>query len=446
MGAVVVIFCLVTGMSSGCAGAPPPPTLPSGQPVTAMGVMGQNQHDDGGASSAVGDAGSSTTVDVSSLGTGSSDDEYVRGYANSEGISVADARVRISQEAEINQALVEAGIAPDSATVDSWIEATADGVVLHVRTSVVVRVPSLSDAMNADGISVVIDAVPAFVAARTAIASSKAKELISRIPGLMGFYVDDATGDLVLDVYDAAEHTGSERTTWMNDMSGIAAAITGLASVTDPLASPVTADATVNGGVAWYPTAYLCTAGFAGTYTSGATTYQGFFTAAHCGSTVKYLYQTAADYTKPSNTGTVKSVMWNANGDIEFVALASGDTMAKAFFGVSDSTPTAQGAISNPAVGTKICHRGVNTGYQCGTIQTTSYTPTYTNACNAPNTATVICNAVFGKVGYNRAEYDSGGPVFYGTQPVGIHIAGQDSPQFGVYSKLTTLPNGTKLM
>jgi hypothetical protein len=44
---------------------------------------------------------------------------------------------------------------------------------------------------------------------------------------------------------------------------------------------------------------------------------------------------------------------------------------------------------SSTAAGDQVCHRGTTTGYSCGYVQLTNYTPTYAGACG-----TVACSAV----------------------------------------------------
>jgi len=362
-----------------------------------------------------------------------SDEVFVAAYAAGAGISLAAARQQIPQEDAMNNATAAAGIAPDSDSVDVWIERRVDGLVLHVRTDRVVEAEAITNAAQRAGVPLVIDRSPALVMKRTAQVSQFSSQLVEAIPGLQEYYIDVATGQLMLDVYDEGNKTA------VMAASQSATRITGLPSVATQIDSPVRQQSTVNGGVALTE----CTAGFTGTYTSGSTTYQGFFTAAHCdqlGMTYYYgAYQTGTHTTATFKTGTE-----SANADIAFYAVASGDTVSNQFYGQSTTVPTTQGSIVVPNVGSNICHQGYATGYACGTLASLTVALPNVWSCGGH-----VCNQVYGKVGYISKKGDSGGPVWYGTNGlIGIHSSG-DTSDFttytGFFSQLKYRPAGTNL-
>ncbi len=103
------------------------------------------------------------------------------------------------------------------------------------------------------------------------------------------------------------------------------------------------------------------------------------------------------------------------------------------------------GTPANAIVGHYICHRGKTTGYSCGYVVSTTFAPTWSNACNG-----AACSAVFTRVDsstFANQPGDSGGPWFNGGVPVGIHKGGLygDYAAWSVYtpiSKLSTLSIG----
>ncbi|MDR1185910.1 MAG: S1 family peptidase [Bifidobacteriaceae bacterium] len=382
---------------------------------------------------------------ASDLGTGGTlaappDHAIVAAYAESAGVSRATAWVRMTQEEAIAEALVGSGLESSNDRADVWLSEDQDGLTLHIRSIEPDAISILRSAGRAAGLPVITESRPAVVADRTDIAASKAARLTATIPGLAGFYIDTETGKLVVDVSDP-ERSSETRVEAALDPAALAEEITGLAAVVNRVGSPAGDTATVNGAVALAN----CTAGFTGTYKSGSTTYQGFFTAAHCGTTVSYFYNTGG--TGTSKAATYKTRKWNASGDIAFHAVASGDSTTNKFFGSSATSATTQSSdVHSAATGATVCRRGKTNGYTCGKVQTLGYTPTWSNACNG-----VACGAAFVKTNQTTKGGDSGAPVWAGTgNPVGIHKGGSEGGlfgigQFSVYSTMGQRPAGTEL-
>ncbi|MDR0592908.1 MAG: S1 family peptidase [Bifidobacteriaceae bacterium] len=368
------------------------------------------------------------------------DEEMVLGYAESAGVSADTARVRMAQEGMIVRALAASELEANDAKADVWIAEDGGELALHVRSVDPTSVTFLRDAARDAAMPLVTEAHTPVVAARTAVASKKAAELSAQIPGLNGFFIDVATGNLVLDVVGTAKITGSKTGGRAYDPAGLAEQITGLAAVAN-VVGPAGDTAAVNGGVALAN----CTVGFTATYKSGSTTYQGFLTAAHCQTGLTYFYNTAG--TGSSKAAIYKTRRWDSGSDIAFHAVASGDTVTNKFFGASSTTTTTQSNIPSTAlVGACVCKRGKASGYTCGSVQSIAYTPTWDNACNGQ-----ACSAVFTKNAQPRQGGDSGAPVWVsGTgNPVGIHKGGSSGVlgigAYSVYSILGLRPSGTSL-
>jgi hypothetical protein len=359
------------------------------------------------------------------------DQELVAAYASTKGISRAAAVGGIAQEELINDVLGQLAEEYGESTYDVWLDDKSGDLVLHARTVDPLVLAVLSEIAVSAEVPLAVDADTAVVASRTEVASNFAEELGAVTPELAGFYVDPVDGALVLDI-------ASTDTALVSGSVSLAASITGLGTRAN-MVGPAGDHATVNGG----STMVGCTMGFTATYNNGSTTYQGFLTAAHCGTSERYYYNTAG-------TGTLKSAIyrtrtWNAYGDIAFHSVASSDWPAASYFGSSALSPTIQGGVTTAAAGTTVCRRGKEIGLDCGKVSSTSYTPTWSGACNG-----YTCKPVFVRTPQKGIDGDSGGPVWSGTsRPVGIHKGGSEGVlgigQYSVYSKLSYRPGGVTL-
>lgn len=349
-------------------------------------------------------------------------------YAESVGIPVGDAADRIKQEDAISDSVDNVTSDYGSAAFDSWLDNGAQGIVLHIRTLNDNIAQVLTANARRAGVRVEWDESPALVVRRTAEVAARLGPVDQTASGLMGYYIEVADGSLVLDV----ESQGEAAELLLKAASDYTPRVNEVGKAGD--------SANVNGG----STMTNCTMGFMATYTSGSTTYQGFITAAHCGKSVQYYYNTAG-------TGTLKSATYRtqnygANADIAFHSVASGDLAGYGFYGSSSSSPTIQGDPSTVAVGSTVCRRGKAIGYDCGPVESITYTPTWDNAC--PNTT---CNPVFVRTTQTTHGGDSGGPVWKGSAaPVGIHKGGSAGGiggigQYSVYSKIGYRPSGVAI-
>lgn len=94
---------------------------------------------------------------------------------------------------------------------------------------------------------------------------------------------------------------------------------------------------------------------------------------------------------------------------------------------------------ASPVTGNLVYAYGKATDYTYGQITSTSYKPTWSDACS-----TSACNSTFVSVDAPQAGGDSGGPWYNQTnRPVGVHKGGSSS--FSVYSKLADIPTGTQI-
>lgn len=179
-----------------------------------------------------------------------------------------------------------------------------------------------------------------------------------------------------------------------------------------------------------------CTVGFSIYWTSTGS--RGVASAAHCGEPAGdqgQLYSLTWNGTPTYQLRWV-SEQYDQSGDVEVLTMAS-HTPQPNFFGQSAVTPTATTGTGTAYQGQYLCHRGKTSGYNCGTVVTTSYAPS-SSLC--PGGA---CAAVFVRVqGINLLCQggDSGGPWFISGAAYGIHKGGSD-PRTCFFTPIARLAN-----
>lgn len=223
-------------------------------------------------------------------------------------------------------------------------------------------------------------------------------------PGLGGTDADVRTGDIVLYV-----HATGEAATAARGKGAELAKQVGHPVRVELLAAPLR-DLDVRGGANLTD----CTTGFVVANTAGT---RGFVTAGHCPDTESY---SGFDGTNTSTTfvsevrDADKDMQWHTTPVAEVPEFyADLTTSARVLTGRRLRTST--------AAGNAVCHRGLTSGYSCGTVSSITYQPTYAGAC--PTT----CNAVWISVtGPNLAcsGGDSGGAWFNGQTAFGLMKAG----------------------
>ncbi len=81
------------------------------------------------------------------------------------------------------------------------------------------------------------------------------------------------------------------------------------------------------------------------------------------------------------------------------------------------------------------------TGYQCGSVTSITYAPTWSGACPG-----VTCQPVWVRINAYQLPGDSGGPWFIGgNSAVGIHKGGATDGSWAVYAKMAYIPGTTGL-
>lgn len=187
-----------------------------------------------------------------------------------------------------------------------------------------------------------------------------------------------------------------------------------------------------------------CTSGFTVKNSSGVT---AMTTASHC--------EGMNTYYNPNGTTiglTFVTEVRDADQDVEIHT--SGYVERAEFYADSATTArvlTGRRLRSSTSAGNQVCHRGTATGYSCGYVQLTNFTPTYAGACGS-----VACAAVWvlvdGDATTKCYNGDSGGPVFASQTAFGLLKGGDTSGtgagqcNYFIYMSTDFLPSGWSLL
>ncbi|HEX8210308.1 MAG TPA: hypothetical protein VF584_08970 [Longimicrobium sp.] len=228
------------------------------------------------------------------------------------------------------------------------------------------------------------------------------------LPRLMGTDHDVRTGEIVLTVHATGAAADAARST-AAALAREAGHPVRVSFIDTPLQNQHT-----RGGASLS----TCTAGFV-VANSGGT--RGVTTSAHCGST-----QTYFEFGGTSYAATFVAERFDADEDVQWHTTTH-DEYPEFYADLTTSARVLTGRRlrSSTAAGNTTCHRGMTTGYSCGSVQSTTYQPTYAGACNG-----FTCTATYITVtgaGLACAGGDSGGPWFNGQTAFGIHKAGASS-------------------
>ncbi|HFS0487151.1 TPA: S1 family peptidase [Pseudomonas aeruginosa] len=249
----------------------------------------------------------------------------------------------------------------------------------------------------------------------TALKTATQGDVASIIPGSHGGYVDERTGDLVIEVMPDADGEKAAVAASRSKAQQVLGVPVRIEEAEAAEAQAVFGSGTLGEG---------CTTGF--TVNHAASGLQGVLTAGHCQSASGIDTYTGID----GATATLGQQGWvqNANADLLWYTGTTGETFGPWFYADAWRQTTGRRTQGATTVGASFCHYGKNSGYSCGTIHTVYANPG--SICGAPNYNSP-CNASFVRVGGTNlrcVEGDSGGPWFTaGTLAAGIHFAGVPS-------------------
>lgn len=268
--------------------------------------------------------------------------------------------------------------------------------------------------------------------------------------GLQGVYIDKSSGEIVLDVKEssdaqraAAEEVASSVVASDAEWAASARKVESSFARVEASGEEAGDAAIMRGGNRVTGGGGICTAGFTAQTGTTSISNRGYWTAAHCGTSLSW-------YANPGGSGSTygssySSAAYNSSADIAYFTInPSTHSTYTTFYGDSLSTPRQNPqSISLALVGSYLCHRGITTGYRCGEVTSNEYAPTWSNACNG-----MTCQARFVRVAADQAGGDSGGPWLWtngtGTnRAYGIHKGGAST--WSVFSKLSYAPASTRL-
>ena len=161
-------------------------------------------------------------------------------------------------------------------------------------------------------------------------------------------------------------------------------------------------------------------------------TSKGPLTAAHCPIPADY-YDMYDGTAYDQLTGPSTAMRDDASHDVRWL---NASAWAVPQFYADTSTPrtlTGRRTQTNTAVGSTVCHYGAATGYSCGSVESTAYTPTKPVTTTNPDPYycgplnNITCSNTWVQVGGSSIKCndgDSGGPWFSSTIAFGVHAGG----------------------
>lgn len=259
-------------------------------------------------------------------------------------------------------------------------------------------------------------------------------QLGERVKGLQGGYVDERTGEIVIEVVHDGKNTG------LAEIQRTAEGIFGVPSRLVELAEPTVQQAVFGGGLldyAWAGSNWICTGGFIVRQPPPATL-TGTLTAGHCQATGGIYSYTGHDAATHSLTNA--GSLYNNLADIRWARPVPVTGVGPwVWTGSAYEQVTGRRTQASTNVGNVICKWGRTGGYGCATVFSKAYNPG--SICGPAVPGTAACSATF--VGLNSSAGlcqggDSGGPWFIavsgGVVAAGIHSAGNPTAGLCVYT------------
>jgi len=267
--------------------------------------------------------------------------------------------------------------------------------------------------------------------------------LKNAFPNLQGSGSDERTGEVVLDISTSSRHP--EIIEKMHSTAQEIMKVPVRINALSPGRAQRHASSIIAGGSL---PSIKCTSAFAVQHTSTGT--KGIITADHCwpGNT-PYIGYDNNNYPIPLlevngiNTST-EDVRWYKPYPWGFYSY----NIDSSVYGVSTNTlihVTGSKTQAATAIGDRACHRGITTGYSCGTVENKSYMPEWNcgpvlNPLACLDTwVKIVPPSMVSTLGLACSGGDSGGPVLIGTLAVGIFIGGKSYSKsiggcdYGVY-------------
>jgi len=255
------------------------------------------------------------------------------------------------------------------------------------------------------------------------------KNLALEFPEMNASSIQERSGEVVLYVLKNKANNIESMTARAKEILGVPVRIEELSSRLVPQSVKGGGNMNIN-----------CTTGFAVKQKYGTT--RGVLSAAHCtGYWVTYHDGSSSGVFLQS-----QGESWNASEDVQWYKPRGfgyfPPQVESKFYGISSTMPTqVTGFITQAGTeeGKRVCHRGMTSGFSCGTVTSKDFNPSappYLYVCGSAFDP-VECDATWISVGplqdpgstapaLKCAGGDSGGPWFSGGQAMGIHTAGNE--------------------
>jgi hypothetical protein len=257
--------------------------------------------------------------------------------------------------------------------------------------------------------------------------------LKERLPTLQSGYVDERTGQLVLEVVNdqpkvanARPATASEREVASSARVAQQQLATNYFGVATRVASiGRIANQAIKGSGNLDATGVQCTGAFTVKSVSTPVTY-GLLTAGHC-------QATTLNYTEVNTTTPITALSWvaaknDAASDIGWASVSTNaaDAVNSFYNGSIFVTTGTRITKAGTLIGSSMCHYGrssISSASVCGTVQSTAYNPG--SICGTSGTG--ACSATFVAVDVSTStpcqQIDSGGNWYRVDHPAGVHKA-----------------------
>lgn len=253
--------------------------------------------------------------------------------------------------------------------------------------------------------------------------------LKAQLSGLQSGYVDERTGQLVLEVVAPKTDmkamvnvaAAAQRQQLADNYFGVGTRVVSMGRLAN--------QAIKGSGNLDFNTSSQCTGAFTVKSVSTPVTY-GLLTAGHCQSTSGSFNYTEALTTTPITALTFVASKYDAASDISWASVSTNasDAIKSFYTGSLFVTPASPLSKAGTTVGSTMCHYGRSSSSVsgvCGTVASTAYNP---GSICAPG-GTGACSATYVAVDVPVAtpcqQIDSGGPWFTNlNRPAGVHKAG----------------------
>jgi hypothetical protein len=319
-------------------------------------------------------------------------DPVVTAMARDLGLSKADARLRLTQEAAATRLAPKAERAAGTSYGGSWFDPASGTLIVAVTDA------HAASAVRRTGAATAIVAHTARQLGSVKAAIDAAARKHRAPAGVSGWRVAPRTGHVVIDVRaDAAQDPAVRAFITRAERLGTAGIVTAHRTTA---AAPTTLSAGTVGGDPYYSHGIRCSIGFS--------VYGGFITAGHCAQTGAAVYGWDNSYIGNFQAGTFPG------NDYSWVNVGSGWWTVPVVLGwgtVSDAL--VRGSAVAP-VGTSVCRSGSTTHWHCGTVLGMNETVNYSQGSVYGLTETNVC----------AEPGDSGGSFISGDQAQGVTSGG----------------------